>query len=288
MRVALLHNTSAGSEDHTDAELVKMLGRAGHEVVHVVNGVSALTEALQSKPCDLVVVAGGDGTVGRATCELSDWDIPIGILPLGTANNTALTLSLPKRLKKLARSWHVASRRPFDVGLLDDGVVRQRFSEAAGWGIFAITIAEAKKRPDHEKPALQLRRDRKLFRGVVDKAASRFYHIDVDGRDCSGHYLMVEVMNVPLLGPRLEVSPSSDPGDGTLELVLAGEAERPLLKTLARAGKSPSALRSERGSNIRISADDGLMHRDGKLVRHPPGRRDFTVNLQTGAASYLR
>ena len=41
MRVALLHNTSAGTEDHTDDELIRMIGRAGHEVVHVVSKTGA-------------------------------------------------------------------------------------------------------------------------------------------------------------------------------------------------------------------------------------------------------
>src|SRR5687768_14784909 len=137
MRVALLHNTSAGSEDHTDDELVQMIGRAGHEVVHVVDRASKLTAALQQSPCDLVAVA-GDGTVGRAACELSDWGIPIGILPLRTANNTALSLGLSDRLKKLVKGWSDSARLPFDLALVDDGDVRQRFSEGVGWGLFAL------------------------------------------------------------------------------------------------------------------------------------------------------
>src|ERR1041384_1960383 len=89
MHVALLHNSSAGSEDHTDAELTRLIAKAGHQVVHVAESVTDLKTALHESPCDLVVVAGGDGTVGRAACELSGWQIPIAILPLGTANNTA-------------------------------------------------------------------------------------------------------------------------------------------------------------------------------------------------------
>ncbi len=288
MRVALLHNASAGSEDHTDEELVRMIDRAGHEVVHVVSRVSDLTEALQSAPCDMVAVAGGDGTVGRAACELSEWRLPIAILPLGTANNTARTLSLPARLKKLIQSWQGATQRPFDVGSLDDGSVRQLFSEAAGWGVFARTIADAKKRTEHKSRARQLHRDRKLFRASLERTRPRFYEIEVDGRDCSGEYLLVEVMNVPLLGPRLELSPTSDPGDGTLELVLAGESERAMLDELARTGSSPEQLRCERGSALCVRCDDELAHRDGKLLRYAPGHHDFSIRLRRGAITYLR
>jgi diacylglycerol kinase (ATP) len=289
MRVALLHNTSAGSEDHTDDDLVRMIGRAGHEVVHVVNRSSALTAALQESPCDLVAVAGGDGTVGRAACELSDWGIPLGILPLGTANNTALTLGLSAaRMKKLIKGWAAGTKLPFDLALLDDGTVRQRFSEAVGWGVFTATVNEAKQRPALDRPQRQLKRDRKLFRGFAESSTPRPYRIEVDGRDCSGDYLLVEVMNVPFLGPQLQVSPTSNPGDGQLELVLAGEAERDSLEALARTGKSAMPLRCERGSRIRVRAADGLMHRDGGLLRHAPGERDFEISVSPGAVYYLR
>jgi diacylglycerol kinase family enzyme len=288
MRVALLHNTSAGSEDHTDEELVRMIGRAGHEVVHVVGGVSALTAALQKSPCDLVAVAGGDGTVGRAACELSEWGVPLGILPLGTANNTAKTLGLSARLKKLVKSWESAARQPYDLAFVDDGAVRQRFSEAAGWGVFPLAVAEAKSSPSSDQPRRQLRRDRKRFKDLAKTTTPRFYEIDIDGRDYSGHYLMVQVMNVPLLGPQLEVSPSSNPSDGALEVVWAGEGERASLVSLARTGKAPVPLPFERGDRIRIQAEDGLMHKDGGLLRHAPGKRAFEITVRAAAVHYLR
>jgi diacylglycerol kinase family enzyme len=288
MRVALLHNTSAGSEDHTDDELVRMIGREGHEVVHVVDGVRALMEALQKSPCDLIAVAGGDGTVGRAACALSEWGVPLGILPLGTANNTANTLGISARLKKLVRSWQSAARQPFDLALLDDGVVRQRFSEGAGWGVFPLTVAEAKKKPSLDQPRRQLRRDRKRFRETAASAQPRPYEIEIDGQDYSGNYLMVEVMNVPLLGPQLQVSPGSNPSDGELEVVLVGEGERAALDSLARLGKTPVPLPSRRGSQIRVRAEEGLLHKDGGLLRHAPGKRAFEISVQPAAIHYLR
>src|SRR6266436_32025 len=46
-------------------------------------------QALENRP-DLVVVAGGDGTVRRVASELVGRDIPLAIIPLGTFNNLAL------------------------------------------------------------------------------------------------------------------------------------------------------------------------------------------------------
>lgn len=288
MRVALLHNTSAGSEDHTDEELVQIIGRAGHEVVHVVNKASALTAALQERTCDLVVVAGGDGTVGRTACELSEWGIPLGILPLGTANNTASTLGLTARLKKLVKGWAAGTRQPFDLASLDDGTNRTCFSEGVGWGLFATTVEAAKRRGASDRPQRQLKRDRKLFREIAESSSPRHYHVEIDGRDCSGSYLMLQVMNVPLLGPQLHVSPGSNPSDGELEVVLAKEEHREVLAGLARNGKSAVPLPCERGRSIKVSAEDGLMHRDGALLRHPPGSRTFEISVRPAAVHYLR
>lgn len=288
MRIALLHNSSAGSEDHTDRELVKWIRKAGHEVEQVASKLTTLLAGLQHSPCDLVVVAGGDGTVSSAACELSDWRVPLAILPLGTANNTARSLGVNGRPKKLIEGWAGVPARPFDLATYDDGSVRQLLSEALGWGIFPRAIASAKARPAKKARGRQLHRDRQLFEQASLTAEARPYDIVVDGCSYSGSYLLVEIANIPYIGPRLKLSPDSDPSDGLLELVLAGEPERAALVELARAGTlAPEALPRVRGKHIEITADDGLLHRDGTLVWHPATPRRFDVRVNQGAVSYV-
>jgi diacylglycerol kinase (ATP) len=291
MRVALLHNTAAGSEDHTEEQLADLIRSVGGQVVHSVNSIRDLTAALQEQSCDLVVVAGGDGTVGRAACELSGWQVPLAILPLGTANNTARSLDLPLRLKKLVKSWAHGAEVPFDLGVLDDGVQRARFAECVGWGVFAQTIAAAKRRDSSGGGSVRqtLKRDRRLFRGLARELDTRHYEIEVDGRACSGDYLLVEVMNIPLLGPQLPLSPSSSSTDGKLELVLIDDEGRPALERVAKTGRpEPGSYRIERGSQIRVRADDGVLHRDGQVLRHPRGTRGFEIRVEPAGVYYLR
>lgn len=289
MRVALLHNSSSGSENHEDAELGKLIRGAGHELVHVVHRVGELTAALHAAPCDLVVVAGGDGTVGRAACELSGWPVSLSIFALGTANNTARSLSLPRRHEHVARSWHGARRKPFDIGLVDDGALRRRFAEAVGWGVFPSTIADAKRRENPKSVGRTLKRDRKLFRAAARAASPSDFRIELDGRELSGAYLLVEVMNVPLLGPRLLLSPASDPADGLFELVLATEEHRSVLEELATTGSltHAAALRTERGARIRLETSNAVMHCDGRLWRHDIGSRQYEIEVEPAAVHYL-
>ena len=289
MRVALLHNSSSGSEDHDDAELGELIRSAGHQLVHVVHRVGELTAALHADPCDLVVVAGGDGTVGRAACELSGWPVSLSILALGTANNTARSLNLPVVHEQVARSWQGARRMPFDIGLISDGALRRRFAEAVGWGIFPAAIADAKSRTSPNSVSRTLKRDRKLFRSKARTASSSDYRIELDGRDLSGAYLLVEIMNVPLLGPRLPLSPTSDPADGVFELVLAADEHRPALEQLATNGSVSDAIppRIERGARIRVETSEAVMHCDGRLWRHDVGRRTYDVDVEAGAVHFL-
>jgi diacylglycerol kinase (ATP) len=289
MRVALLHNVSAGSEDHDERKLREVIRGAGHEVVHRVRHVRELTAALQDDPCDLVVVAGGDGTVGRTACALSGWKVPISILPVGTANNTAHSLDLSTDHERAAQGWHRGHPVPFDIGLVGDGSVRQRFAEAVGWGVFPSVIAKAEKMRSQKSVAQTLDRDRKLFGSIARAASPRDYHIELDGRDVSGAYLLVEVMNVPLLGPRLPLSPSSDPADGMFELVLASDEHRAALEELASEGSVTRALplRVERGARLRVETSDAVMHCDGRLWRHPAGSHKYSIDVDPGAVHYL-
>jgi diacylglycerol kinase (ATP) len=290
MRVALLHNPTSGGEDHTDAELTDLVTRNGHEVVHLVTRVSDLTAALHRAPCDLVVVAGGDGTVGRAACELAGWQVPLSIFALGTANNTARSLSLPVAHKHVARNWSGGARVPFDLGVVGDGTVRRRFAEAVGWGVFAAVVASAKEKGDRKSVRKTLKRDRKLFQATSIEAIAQTYTIKIDGRDVSGDYLLVQIMNVPLLGPRLRVSPLSDASDGVFELVLALPEHRRSLDELARTGEiaEPLALRVERGREITVETAEPIAHVDGRLWRHAPGAHTFDISVEPSAIYYLR
>lgn len=49
---------------------------------------------------DLVIIGGGDGTLNAAVDGIVDTQLPLGILPLGTANDLARTLGIPNSLSE--------------------------------------------------------------------------------------------------------------------------------------------------------------------------------------------
>ncbi|MFN3869154.1 MAG: lipid kinase, partial [Hyphomicrobiaceae bacterium] len=68
---------------------------------------------------DCVVVCGGDGTIASAARGIMQTGLPLGILPMGTANDLARTLSIPTDLHKAADIIVAGRRRTVDVGTVN-------------------------------------------------------------------------------------------------------------------------------------------------------------------------
>lgn len=65
---------------------------------------------------DLVVVAGGDGSLNAAASALIERKLPLGILPGGTANDLARTLGLPLDMTGAAKVIASGRTKAIDVG----------------------------------------------------------------------------------------------------------------------------------------------------------------------------
>ena len=68
---------------------------------------------------DLVVVGGGDGTLNAAALGVVERALPLGVLPMGTANDLARTLGIPADLDQAARIIAEGHTRRIDLGLVN-------------------------------------------------------------------------------------------------------------------------------------------------------------------------
>jgi diacylglycerol kinase (ATP) len=252
-------------------------------------GLEELISSIRARPSDLIAIAGGDGTVGRAACALAGCGIPLAILPFGTANNTALALGVGGEVDELVRGWSSSRPVPFDLATLGAGDTLHPVSEAAGWGIFPAVMEITKRISSPDEPEDTLDRDRAVFQSVIESAEPRPYAIQIDGQTITGDFLLVEIVNIPLIGPRLALSPDSDPSDGLLELILAGESERRALHELAATGQITSDVRPRtvRGKRITVETNDEAFHRDGSLLKRTNKGDQFAVTVEPASVSYL-
>jgi diacylglycerol kinase (ATP) len=100
-----------------------------------------LAEAADLGP-DLLVVGGGDGTIGTAARLLAHRDIALGLLPLGTTNNFARTVGVPLDLDAAVRVLTAGKVIDVDLGLIGD----TRFTNHVGVGLSADIMLTAPPR----------------------------------------------------------------------------------------------------------------------------------------------
>jgi diacylglycerol kinase (ATP) len=228
MRVTLMHNPRAGHGGPSDDELVKLLKKADYKVDYQSTRKKKWKKAL-AEPGDLVVVAGGDGTVGKVVKELAGREVPVAILPMGTANNIARSLGIEGTPDEVIAGWRSGESRVLDVGTVRGPWGGTRFVEAVGFGLFTHSMALVEAREERDEPGSreeELQHDLKFLVKTLAATRSRHWGVTLDGQDLSEAYFLLEVQNIPYIGPNVCLAPDADPGDGRLDVVLLGEGER--------------------------------------------------------------
>lgn len=226
MRVALLHSAAAG-DAASPALLRSAVEGAGHELAGMF-ATDVEPEAVLACSPELVVAAGGDGTVWRAATIAHGREVAIAILPLGTANNVATSLGIGGSPDELAARWHHAERRALDLGVLRGGRGESRFLESVGGGLVARAIVTLSARSAHgtDDPDARLTTALRRYREMLACLAATGARLSVDGESMAGEFLLIEVMNICAVGPNLTLAPDADPSDGLFDLVIAREEHR--------------------------------------------------------------
>ncbi len=91
---------------------------------------------------DLVLVLGGDGTVNEVVQGLIDSNVPLGVLPGGTANVLAMELGLGSRLEAAAKMLATFEPRPVALGRITGSFGSRYFLLMAGAGLDANIVYE--------------------------------------------------------------------------------------------------------------------------------------------------
>jgi diacylglycerol kinase family enzyme len=176
-------------------------------------------------PKAMIIVAGGDGTIGWVVRRLADTKHPLGILSMGTFNNFAKSLHLPTTVDAAIRVIKSGKPRPITLGRLNGKL----FLEAAVIGLFGETIAAGESAKDRAFGAFA--EDLKH----VAEAKPFTYELTGDIRG-TGTAMSLVFTNTTSIGSQMPVSDKT-PEDPYLELsVHAGATRRDIVKrVLARA-----------------------------------------------------
>lgn len=286
MRATLIHNAGAGDGNLSRDELVSLLDTAGLAATCIDSKAPDLAAAL-NQPVDLVVVAGGDGTVLRVVAQLAHPEVPLLILPLGTANNIASTFKVAGDPRDLIAGWRRAKRVKLAIGTAVGPWGRRAFVEGLGVGAFAAAMraVEGQEAPSEERAqrALALARD-KLAAARPERLC-----LQVDGREVVESALQLQVLNIRTFGPSLWMAPQAQPADDVLDVVVVDERQREaVLRWLddpQRAGGPPAM--TCRGREVRFLWHGAPLHLDDQFPDPPDQPSHVTLTLAGSSVTLL-
>jgi diacylglycerol kinase family enzyme len=259
MRATLLYNVRSTAPASRE-EVLSALAQIGW---HVDRSLSEQElESGLAHPTDVVVVTGGDGTVGMVAKRLAGTGIPMAIVPTGSANNIARSLGIGVGPSAAVPGLARPVERQVDLGVVHAERVTESFVEGFGLGVFAHVVAEKATTKDKTLP-----RAMSLIADELDQFVPVPLELEVDGKALSGSYVLVAVMNTRSLGPALRVAPEAKCDDGMLDVALVRpEAKRDLVAHLRQAAEEPGgafpSLETSRATQIRMRAKRGWVHID--------------------------
>jgi len=169
-----------------------------------------------SKHHDLVVCAGGDGTLSGVISGLLNAGkrIPVGYIPAGTANDVATTLALSMDYSQAAQKILDGTPMALDIGRFHD----RYFTYIAAFGAFTgvpyLTPQSAKR---------SLGQFAYVLGGLADMAAikPRYTIIEYDGKIVEGYFIFGCVTNSTSVAGLVKLDPGLvDLADGMFEIIL--------------------------------------------------------------------
>lgn len=223
----------------------------------------------------VVVAVGGDGTANEVLNGImlaGRHEATMGVLSVGRGNDFGFGMGVPVDLVAGCRALAEGRRRTIDVGRVVGGLYPQGryFGNGVGIGFDAVVGFEA----------LKLTRLHGFASYIVAalKVISLYYRaplvrIELDGQDFTQPALMISIMNGRRMGGGFMMAPAGDPGDGLLDLCIAGQVSRARIFALitrfmkgTQAGHA--AIRTDRARHIAITALEGELpaHADGETL----------------------
>lgn len=278
MRAHLIHNPNAGDGDSSGEDILRMLRKADIDARYC-NIKSDEFPARLDEPADLVVVAGGDGTVRKVMTHLPDRAVPVAIIPLGTSNNVARSLGIDGEIGEIVAGWQHDRTCRFDTGIATGPWGESAFVEAVGWG--ALAAANDKAGRHKTVRTHKVMRGRDAFIRRLAEEAPLETTIEIDGRSLEGRWILIEALNTRYTGPRLMLSPTADAGDGALDILCIAEADRAdMLDWLAAPDGVDPPVEALRGRRLSLRWDGtGALRVDDKLREAGDKTSDVAVAL---------
>jgi diacylglycerol kinase (ATP) len=247
-----------------------------------------------------VISAGGDGSFSEvmngivtAAQDAHSEPVPLGLLPLGTANDLMVNLGIPTDIQGAAKVIAAGATRRIDLGMVtacdSTGKIQKKrfFDNNSAIGLEPnVTLTQQKI---------------KWLRGsirylvatliAVAKNPQWNMHLQWDGGRYSGPVTLVTVGNNPLTGGVFYMAPHADPFDGKFNCVYGSVQSRvQILRILPKTMKAGAGNYVEDPSIHEINVTWLKIHSDCPTPLHADGEIQFEATQDIEyqiLASYL-
>jgi lipid kinase YegS len=238
-KVQLILNGKAAGHDALQTAVARQRA-AGHniEVRVTLEKGDAWQFVAEAGEVDLLIAAGGDGTVNEVVHGLMDLSTVarpvLGVVPLGTANDFAIGCGIPRDPDKALALCMEGEGTPVDVGKANEHWFLNAASIGFGAEVTATTPLELKSLLGHAAYTVM---------GAILAINVRHYQgrLTLPDREIKGAGLMAIVGNGRQAGGGVQVAPRARIDDGLLDVLVVREIPAMALLAAARELKELSA-----------------------------------------------
>ena len=283
----LIHNPVSGKSDPVDVRATIQSHFEGHAAdfeqheTHPDESIPDIVRAAVDRGYDLIVAAGGDGTVSAVANGLLYSEIPLGILPLGSGNACARELGIPLDLEG-ALAVLTGSRAETVIDTLTVGDRHYLMNLSVGLSARTMASTDRTQKRHLGKAAY-------LLEGLSNLAglSLRPFTVHIDDHRLRVRASEIVVANTGLVGfKNVRLSPDIRPDDGLMNVCIIRAATLGgFLKLLGRAlredpGRQPELKCLPAKQEIRIEADRAqAVQGDGE----PLGNTPITIGIAPGS-----
>ncbi|MBI1280463.1 MAG: hypothetical protein GC179_20240 [Anaerolineaceae bacterium] len=279
-RVHIIVNPASGQEGLHLPKLNKILNELeiDWEMFVIRNGEEASERAQQAieAKVDAIVVYGGDGTVLEVASSMHGSDIPLIIIPGGTANVLSVELGIPAEQTEAAK---LLGSVPNAVRTLDMGVLAGGKSDGDGKkDLYFFHLGLGLEGMMHKEADREAKDRSGMFAYVaaalktLSNPTAAHYHITLDGKTVEADGINCMVTNFGSVGVQgITLSHRIDMSDGLLDVIVIQNANiSSILSAAANAvasGELAQPLLQWQGREVTISAEPKQpLVVDGELV----------------------
>ncbi|MEN1969611.1 diacylglycerol kinase [Lentibacillus sp. N15] len=240
-RARIIYNPTSGREAFKKemAEVLERFEIAGYEAsAHATIGEGDATEAAKiavERGYDIVVAAGGDGTINEVVNGIAEQDYrpKLGIIPVGTTNDFARALCIPRNVMKAVDIILDGHYMPLDIGRVNE----RYFINIAGGGKLTELTYEV---PSRLKTMLgKLAYYMKGMEMLIPSIKPTNVRIEYDDEVLEDEVMLFLVSNTNSVGGFEKLAPDAKLDDGYFDLLILKKtnlAEFIQIATLALRG----------------------------------------------------